>query len=223
MLSSRKLTSDSVESSKPFDANCSDCPRLVAHLNAMGVAYPLYFNAPVPTWGGKKERLLIVGLAPGLHGANRTGRPFTGDSSGEVLFEALANNGLAEIVKSPARVKLTGCRITNAVRCLPPRNNPTTFELDRCRPYLHGDIQTLLIPRPRVNRCIVVLGRIAYRSVSKVLNLRRKFEHGAQIALSSRLSVFVSYHPSRLNINTRRLTKDMLNHFFRTVRSYLDG
>ncbi|HAO54558.1 MAG TPA: hypothetical protein DCR03_03045, partial [Gammaproteobacteria bacterium] len=108
-------------------------------------------------------------------------------------------------------------------RCLPPRNNPTTFELDRCRPYLHGDIQTLLIPRPRVNRCIVVLGRIAYRSVSKVLNLRRKFEHGAQIALSSRLSVFVSYHPSRLNINTRRLTKDMLNHFFRTVRSYLDG
>ena len=222
MTTSQKITSDLVVTSKPFDANCSDCPRLVAHLNTVGLRYPLYFNAPVPTWGGKREKLLIVGLAPGLHGANRTGRPFTGDSSGEVLFAALVNNGFAAMGKSPSTIRLIGTRVTNAVRCLPPDNSPTTSELDRCRPYLQGDVQSLQLSRPRVNRCIVVLGRLAFRSVSKILNIRSAFEHGAHIKVSNHLSVFVSYHPSRLNINTKRLTKTMLNDFFGSVRSYLD-
>ena len=216
-------TADSVENSKSFSTNCSDCPRLVRHLATVRERFPKYYNAPVPSWGGKKARLLIVGLAPGLHGANRTGRPFTGDSSGEALFEALINNGFAEFEKASTNVRLTRCRITNAVRCLPPGNRPLSGELNQCRPYLNQDVQSLQVSNARVNRCIVTLGFLAFTSVNKVLGLRRKFQHGARIVVSDRLSVFASYHPSRLNMNTKRLNKVMLNDLFRAVKLELDG
>ena len=206
--------------SEPFQPSCRRCPRLGAFLDKVRLEMPEYHCAPVPTWGAQRARVLIVGLAPGLHGANRTGRPFTGDASGRLLFSVLADTRFAR--QTDTSIRLHGCRITNAVRCLPPQNRPISAELSRCRTYLAHDFQTLWPRNTRTNRCIVALGTVAYGSVSKLLDIRRPFQHGASIDVDNRLRVVASYHPSRLNVNTGRLTRAMLLKIFDEVRDYIE-
>ena len=206
--------------SEPFRSNCRRCPRLVDHLDSVRLEMPEYHCAPVATWGARRARVLIVGLAPGLHGANRTGRPFTGDASGRLLFSVLAATGFAR--QTGPSIRLRGCRITNAVRCLPPQNRPTGTELSRCRTYLAHDLDTLWSRAVRSNRCVVALGAVAYASVSRLLDLQQPFEHGASIDVVDRLRLIASFHPSRLNVNTGRITRAMLTTIFREVRDYVD-
>ena len=206
---------------EPFRANCDACPRLAAGLEQLRSSFPDYHCAPVGAWGNRRARLLIVGLAPGLHGANRTGRPFTGDSSGETLFAALERAGFASRESGP-QVRLQDCRITNAVRCVPPGNRPATDELRRCRRFLADDITTLWSPRVRTNRCIVALGGLAFGSTRKALEVGGRFAHGAAIDVHPRLRLMASYHPSRLNTNTGRLTTAMLAELFMRARTFLD-
>jgi len=216
---SDRLTLDQVVS-EPFRPNCQRCPRLVAHLDNVRAEMPEYHCAPVATWGNRRSRVLIVGLAPGLHGANRTGRPFMGDASGRLLFSVLAATGFAD--QTDASIRLRGCRITNAVRCLPPQNRPTGIELSRCRTYLAHDLDTLWSRAVRANRCVVALGAMAYASVSRLLDVQQPFEHGASIDVVDRLRLIASFHPSRLNVNTGRITRAMLTTIFREVRDYVD-
>jgi len=212
------ITLDQV-ASEPFRPNCQRCPRLVAHLDKVRAEMPEYHCAPVATWGNRRARVLIVGLAPGLHGANRTGRPFVGDTSGRLLFSVLATTGFAD--QTEASIRLRGCRITNAIRCLPPQNRPESIELTRCRTYLAHDVDALWSRTVRTNRCIVVLGALAFASVSRLLNVREPFKHGASFDVADHLRLFASYHPSRLNVNTGRITAAMLKRIFEEVRRYV--
>jgi uracil-DNA glycosylase family 4 len=174
--------------------------------------YPSYYNAPVPSFGDLDARLLVVGLAPGLQGANQTGRPFTGDYAGLVLYPALLKHGFAS-GDYGAHPKdgfvLQHCRITNAVRCVPPENKPTTDEIATCRPFLEAEIAAM--PHLKV---IVALGTIAHASVCRTLGVKAKdavFRHGAVHALPQGRLLLDSYHTSRYNINTRRLTVEMFD------------
>jgi uracil-DNA glycosylase family 4 len=195
-----------------FDARCTLCPRLAAHLAAMRVAYPDYWNRPVPPFGDLKAALLLVGLAPGAHGANATGRPFTGDYAGLLLYETLFALGLATRPVSTARgdgLELRNCRITNAVKCLPPANKPETAEADTCNRYLAAELG--LLPRPRV---IVALGAIAHRAVLRALGLKlnlHPFGHGRVHRPPDGPIMIDSYHCSRYNTQTRRLTAEMFS------------
>lgn len=200
--------------SRSFDPHCRRCPRLVHHLERMRAAYPGYHCAPVATWGEPSARLLIVGLAPGLHGANRTGRPFTGDASGTTLIDSLCAMGFAR--RSDRGVVLQGCRITNAIRCLPPGNRPAMVEVRACNPYLVHDIDVLAPPGIRKPRVVVALGRIAFAAATRALSLDRppRFSHGIAVEASPRRWLLASYHPSRLNVNTGRLTQRMLDDVF---------
>lgn len=201
--------------------DCRACPRLARHLDALHTAYPDYHCRPVAPWGSARARLLIVGLAPGMHGANRTGRPFTGDASGLFLFEALARSGFASC-PDPVRATLRNCRITNAVRCLPPGNRPQAAEVQRCSAYLRHEIDELWRPRLRLPRCLLALGRIAHGAVGLALNRRLPdFQHGRSVALAPGLLLVDTYHPSRQNTNTRRLTADMLDGVLAQVRGHL--
>ncbi len=183
--------------------------------------HPEYHCAPVPPLGSVRARLLIVGLAPGLHGANRTGRPFTGDASGLVLFRALARAGFASDA-DPARARLLGARITNAVRCLPPGNRPVAAELERCSSYLRHDLDRLWWPGVRRPRCILALGRLAHESVGRSLaTTLAPFGHGSSQVLAPGLLLLDSYHPSRQNTNTRRLTESMLDAVMAQARQHL--
>ena len=148
-------------------ADCRLCPRLVRLRRDVRAKYPDYHAAPVPAWGSARARLLIVGLAPGMHGANRTGRPFTGDASGEFLFGALERAGLA--FSRNGQIRLVGSRITNAVKCLPPGNRPTGDEIRRCGRFLAAEIEVLRGVRPRRNRCVLCLGGLAHQAVAAVL------------------------------------------------------
>lgn len=213
------VTLDQV-ASEPFRSNCQRCPRLVAHLSSVHLDMPDYHCAPVATWGDRRARVLIVGLAPGLHGANRTGRPFTGDASGQLLLSVLAATGFAEQTRTSTQLK--GCRITNAVRCLPPQNRPNGAELARCRAYLADDLNTLWPRGVRANRCVVALGALAYTNVARLLDVTERFEHGASIKVANRLRLIASFHPSRLNVNTGRITPEMLKTIFQEVRHYID-
>ena len=206
--------------SEPFQPSCRRCPRLSAFLDKVRLEMPEYHCAPVPAWGAQRARVLIVGLAPGLHGANRTGRPFTGDASGRLLFSVLAATGFA--CQTDTSTQLRGCRITNAVRCLPPQNRPNSSELASCRAYLAHELNTLWSRTVRTNRCVVTLGAVAYRSVSKLLDIRQPFEHGVSIDVDNHLRVVASFHPSRLNVNTGRITRSMLTEIFDEVRDYTD-
>ena len=202
-------------------ADCAACPRLVELRREVREAHPDYHAAPVKAWGRADARLLIVGLAPGMHGANRTGRPFTGDASGVFLFEGLHRAGLAT---SPDvdRARLVGARITNAVKCLPPGNRPTAAEMRACRPYLEAEIDLLRGVRPRRDRCLLCLGRLAHEAVGKALpEGLDAFAHGAVHRVSDRLHVVDSYHPSRQNTNTGRLTMPMLDEVLEKVRRIL--
>lgn len=190
--------------------DCPYCPRLVALRLSLRSRHPDWFNAPVPSFGDPGARLAIVGLAPGLNGANRTGRPFTGDYAGDLLYRTLIDLGLASGeygARPDDGLMLNGCLITNAVRCLPPANKPTPEEINTCRPFLSGQIDAL----PAV-RAILALGRVAHESVVRSHGGRLKdfpFAHGAAHDLPGGIRLFDSYHCSRYNTNTRRLTEEM--------------
>jgi uracil-DNA glycosylase family 4 len=202
--------------------NCPRCPRLVAFRKLWRKNEPVWFNAPVPSFGPREARVLIVGLAPGLQGANRTGRPFTGDYAGVLLYETLLRFGFArgEYAAHPDDgLTLVDARITNAVRCVPPENKPTVLEIATCRDYLTATIADM----PRL-AAIVALGRIAHDSTVTALGVRRSaaaFAHGAAHALG-KLTLFDSYHCSRYNTNTGVLTPEMFRDVFAAVRAHLD-
>ncbi len=189
---------------------CPLCPRLVAYRAANARAEPTWFNGPAPSFGDPRAHLLVVGLAPGRAGANRTGRPFTGDYAGDLLYSTLKKLGLArgEYRADPADgFELTGAMITNAVRCAPPENKPTPQEIATCRPFLVARLEHL-----REVRAILALGAIAHESVLAAHGLKAsaaKFAHGAEVALPGGRTLVSSYHCSRYNTQTRRLTAPM--------------
>jgi uracil-DNA glycosylase len=194
----------------PPGRDCPLCPRLAGFRTAQRAAHPDWFNAPVPSFGPASAELLIVGLAPGLRGANRTGRPFTGDYAGELLYRSLAAAGFAlgEYRAHPQDgLVLHRARITNAVRCVPPQNRPEAGEVERCRRFLAAELASL----PQL-RAILALGTIAHNAVLAARGLvraRYPFTHGALYALPDGLQLADSYHCSRLNTNTGRLTPAM--------------
>lgn len=208
--------------SKP-GRDCPRCPRLVAFRKKWREGEPDWFNAPVPSFGSSDARVLIVGLAPGLQGANRTGRPFTGDYAGVLLYETLAQYGFARgefAARADDGLELIDCRITNAVRCVPPENKPTPAEINTCRNFL-----TWTIAEMKKLRAIVTLGRIAHESTVKALDGKRSalaFGHGRKYSIGA-LAIFSSYHCSRYNTNTGVLTPGMFRAVFAAVRSYLDS
>jgi uracil-DNA glycosylase family 4 len=203
--------------------DCPRCPRLVAFRQAWRAKQPSWFNAPVHSFGSPDARLLIVGLAPGLQGANRTGRPFTGDYAGVLLYDTLKEFGFARgdyQARPDDGMTLIDARISNAVRCVPPENKPTPQEITTCRDYLAATLAEM----PRV-AVIVSLGRIAHDSVVRALGTRpaaAPFGHGAAHQID-KLRLIASYHCSRYNTNTGVLTPDMFRAVFRTAREYLDG
>ncbi len=190
--------------------DCPLCPRLAAFRAAQRLAHPGWFNAPVPSFGDEKAKLLIVGLAPGLRGANRTGRPFTGDFAGDLLYRSLAKFGFATgIYQADINdgLELRGARIVNAVRCVPPQNRPEPAEIAACGRFLAAELAAL----PRA-RAILALGTIAHNAVLAAKVLRRAgypFAHGATHELPDGTLLADSYHCSRLNTNTGRLTPAM--------------
>lgn len=203
--------------------DCPRCPRLVAFRAAAAQAEPTWFNGAVPSFGTSAARLLVVGLAPGLRGANRTGRPFTGDYAGVLLYSTLIAFGFARgsyRADPNDGLELVDCMITNAVRCVPPENKPLPQEIATCRGYFSARIEAL----PRL-RAMVVLGRVAHEQALATLGLRKSqfpFRHGARHD-AGRVALFDSLHCSRLNTNTGRLTTEMFHAVFREVRHFLDG
>jgi uracil-DNA glycosylase family 4 len=193
-----------------FDLNCRRCPRLAAHLDLVRHQQPDYFCRPVPRFGDPSARLLIVGLAPGMHGANRTGRPFTGDHAGILLYGTLFKFGLASAPTSSAAddgLVLWDACITNSVKCLPPGNKPLPLEIKVCNAFLRAE----LAQSPKV-RVILALGTIAHTAVLRALDLRAgefRFAHAAEHSLSGGRVLLNSYHCSRYNTQTRRLTTGM--------------
>jgi uracil-DNA glycosylase family 4 len=204
------------------DSNCPLCPRLVAFRQHNRAGEPAWYNGAVPSFGAPDARLLIVGLAPGLKGANRTGRPFTGDYAGDLLYATLLEFGFARgsyHARPDDGLVLLDCMITNAVRCVPPENKPTPAEVKTCRRFLSGRIASL----PRL-AAILALGRIAHDSTLAALAVRNAdfpFRHGARHAASTGVVLFDSYHCSRYNTNTGRLTPDMFRTVLESIRRHL--
>lgn len=206
------------------DRDCALCPRLVTFRQQNRSAYPGFYNAPVPSFGGLDARLLVVGLAPGLKGANQTGRPFTGDYAGDLLYTTLIKFGFAEGsygARPDDGLRLRECRVTNAVRCVPPQNKPIGAEVAACRPFLQHEIAAM--DRLRI---IVALGGLAHKAVLTALGERQngfRFAHGAQhqIGGTRGLTLADSYHCSRYNTNTGRLTTPMFEDVFRAVGDLL--
>ncbi len=204
--------------------DCAACPRLAAFLQAGRVSHAGYYCRPVPPFGDDRPKLLIVGLAPGLHGANRTGRPFTGDHAGILLYETLHAFGYADrpaSISADDGLSLTGCRITNAVKCVPPQNKPETAEIKRCNAYLKAELNEL-----PAGAAVLALGQIAHKAVLMALGLKEKaypFAHSARHALplppgeGASLRLHDSYHCSRYNTQTRRLTPEMFRAVFRHI------
>jgi len=207
-----------------FDPHCLACPRLASHLSKVRDMYPRYYARPVPPFGDPKARLLIVGLAPGMHGANRTGRPFTGDHAGILLYETLYRHGFADrpvSVSARDGLMLKNCRITNAVKCLPPGNKPLPAEIATCNLYLQTEL-TLLKPES----VILALGTVAHDAVLKAFKLKRKdypFGHGLHHQLPPRLHLLDSYHCSRYNTQTKRLTAEMFDKILRQAKHLFAG
>ena len=203
--------------------DCPLCPRLVAFRQGNAAAFPDFYNAPVPSFGPAGARLLIVGLAPGLRGANRTGRPFTGDYAGDLLYATLIGHGFARgryDRRPDDGMELVDCRITNAVRCVPPENKPVGAEVSACRPFLARTIADM----PAL-RAILVLGSLAHGATLATLGLRKsafRFGHGAVHPLPGGRTLVSSYHCSRYNTNTGKLTAAMFDAVFGTLRSVLD-
>ena len=203
--------------------DCPLCPRLAEFRAQARAKHPDWHNAPVASFGDPDARLLIVGLAPGMQGANRTGRPFTGDYAGDLLYATLLEYGFAKGVyqaRPDDGLKLVDCRISNAVRCVPPQNKPLPAEINICRQFLVKTIATM----PKL-RAIVALGRIAHDTTLKALGLRNgaaPFAHGA-VHGAGAVSLYDSYHCSRYNTNTRVLTPEMFRNVFAKVRKDLDS
>jgi uracil-DNA glycosylase len=206
--------------SKP-GRNCPRCPRLVQFRKSWRAKEPSWFNAPVPSFGPIEARLLIVGLAPGLQGANRTGRPFTGDHAGVLLYGTLKDYGFARgnyDARPDDGMELIDCRITNAVRCVPPENKPTPAEISTCRDFLQATIAEM-----KNLRAVLALGQIAHKSVLTALAAKKStnpFKHGAKHRFGT-LTLFSSYHCSRYNTNTGVLTPAMFRKVFADVRDFL--
>jgi uracil-DNA glycosylase family 4 len=204
--------------------DCPLCPRLAAFRAENRRNFPDAFNGPVPAFGSLKARLLVVGLAPGLKGANFTGRPFTADYAGDLLYPTLLEFGFARGVYQRRRedgLTLCDARITNAVRCVPPQNKPTPAEEKTCRPFLVNEIAAM-----SDLRVIVALGLVAHNAVIRTLGLKAnayKFSHGARHDIGAGRIMMNSYHCSRYNTNTGRLTESMFHDVFRSVRQTLDG
>jgi uracil-DNA glycosylase len=203
--------------------DCPRCPRLVAFREAWRQRSPEWHNAPVDSFGPRDARVLIVGLAPGLRGANRTGRPFTGDYAGDLLYATLSEFGFANgrYGATPGDgLKLLDCRITNAVRCVPPENKPTPQEIATCRGFLAATVKEM-----KQLRAVVALGRIAHETFIVAQGARRSeypFGHGRAHAMDA-LNLFDSYHCSRYNTNTGVLTPQMFSDVFAQVRKHLDA
>jgi uracil-DNA glycosylase len=201
--------------------DCPRCPRLVAYREANAARHPDWFNGAVPSFGDPGARLLVLGLAPGVAGANRTGRPFTGDYAGELLYSTLAKFGLANgrFAADPADgLELHDCLVSNAVRCVPPENRPTPAEIAACRPFLADRLAAL----PRL-RAVLCLGRIAHETLLRALGRRLSaypFRHGARHDLDG-LAIFDSYHCSRYNTNTGRLSAAMFESVVADLRDEL--
>jgi uracil-DNA glycosylase family 4 len=204
--------------------DCPLCPRLVAFRETNRRAEPSWYNGAVASFGEAGARLLVVGLAPGLKGANRTGRPFTGDFAGDLLYATLLELGFAKGTYRAApddTLRLTDCMITNAVRCVPPENKPTPAEIGKCRPFLASRIAAM----PRL-AAILALGRIAHDSTLAALAVRRSqfpFAHGARHELRPGLVLFDSFHCSRYNTNTGKLTPEMFRAVLECIRQELRG
>jgi len=205
-----------------FAPDCRACPRLARFLDQVRRDHPDYHARPVAPFGDARARLLIVGLAPGMHGANRTGRPFTGDHAGILLYQTLYRFGFADAAESVAaddRLKLIGCRITNAVKCLPPQNKPELREIKRCNGFLKTELEVL-----EKGSAVLALGTIAHQAVLRALGIKNAafpFHHGARHALPTNLALYDSYHCSRYNTQTRRLTPAMFETVFADISRYL--
>lgn len=193
-----------------YDRDCRRCPRLNTFLSATRRRYPDYWARPVPSFGAAKPRIVVIGLAPGLHGANRSGRPFTGDYAGVLLYRTLYEAGLASAAESHAAddgLQLIDVRIVNSVKCVPPQNKPLPLEIRNCNAYLDAELRTLAEAR-----VYLALGRIAHDALLLALGLRRggfPFAHGREHALAGGRWLIDSYHCSRYNTQTRRLTPSM--------------
>lgn len=217
------MTTDALPAGRDPAPDCRLCPRLVEFRERNRAALPAYFNGAVPGFGADAPWLLIVGLAPGLHGANRTGRPFTGDYAGDLLYETLDRYGLSRGTygrEADDGLELVGCRIANAVHCVPPQNKPTPEEAATCRPFLHTEITA----NPHL-KVLIALGSIAHDAVLRILGLKKSaypFGHAALHPLPSGLTLVDSYHCSRYNTNTRRLTPEMFHAVFETVLTLKD-
>ena len=204
------------------DPNCLLCPRLAAFRQENRQKFPDKFNSPVPSFGDLEAQLLIVGLAPGLKGANFTGRPFTGDFAGELLYSTLIKYGFASGLyqaRPDDGLKLINCRITNAVRCLPPENKPTGPEINTCRPFLINQLDNM----PNL-KMILSLGLVSHNTVLKTFNEQvaaHKFAHGAQHTLQSGYTLIDSYHCSKYNTSTKRLTEAMFHDVFDKITETL--
>lgn len=206
-----------------FDVNCRRCERLANFLDEVKADHPDYFAKPVPPFGAKKAQLLIVGLAPGMHGANRTGRPFTGDHAGILLYQTMHKYGFAskpESISADDKLKLKNCRITNAVKCLPPQNKPTGSEINECNVFLAEELNSL--PKDSV---ILALGSIAHNAVLKALGMKlsaAKFAHNVVHPLENACVLLDSYHCSRYNTQTKRLTEKMFCDVFANAKKLLE-
>ena len=205
-----------------FDPHCVACPRLASHLSNVRDMYPTYYARPVPPFGDPQARLIVIGLAPGMHGANRSGRPFTGDHAGILLYETLYRHGFSDRRESKHPrdgLRLKDCRITNAVKCLPPANKPLPAEIATCNLYLATEISKLA-----AGCVLLALGTIAHEAVLKANKLKRKeykFAHGALHSLPNGLRLLDSYHCSRYNTQTKRLTADMFDQILQQARKLL--
>lgn len=207
---------------KKFSTRCKDCDRLAQFLVDQKKKYPDYFCKPVPPFGEDDAQLLIVGLAPGLHGANASGRPFTGDYAGILLYETLHKFGFStkpESTSASDDLKLINARITNAVKCVPPQNKPTPAEIKNCNRYLLQELKTI-----KPGNIVLALGRIAHEAVLRAVEIRLKefrFAHAAVHSIPDRFTLVDSYHCSRYNTQTRRLTVSQFEAVFDKIRILL--
>ena len=206
------------------EKNCGFCPRLADFRRQNQKKFPHYFNAPVPSFGNPLAKFLIVGMAPGLNGANQTGRPFTNDYAGDVLYPALKKHGFASgtyLKRADDGFELTSARVTNAVRCVPPQNKVVAEEINNCRPFLQNEIAAM--PNLKI---ILTLGTVAHNALLSALGYKKsafKFAHGAKHILTKHdLLLFDSYPTSRYNINTGVLTGDMFDKVIANIREELD-
>lgn len=206
-----------------FDPACRRCPRLASFLDDVRCKHPQYHAAPVAPFGDASPRLLIVGLAPGMHGANRSGRPFTGDYAGLLLYETLHKYGFSnkpESISADDDLRLQDCRITNAVKCLPPENKPLNDEIIECNDFLKTELEAL-----PANAVVLALGGIAHKAVLRAVGEKQSayaFGHASEYALDAGFILLSSYHCSRYNTQTKRLTTPMFEAIFERAKALLD-